>query len=166
MTTSDIENQYMNMVLRERRANTVLNNVYIDDWECDIVEITKSGYLYEYEVKISVADFKQDARKRNHKATKHEVIQSGERCAYFYYIVPENIITTVPDFAGLIYAYEGQFKTIENGVHISSNRIFFRVIKTAPKLSKNKVSDRVRDKIMLSAYYKYHNIRKQLRSRA
>jgi len=32
-------------------------------FECDLIRVTKAGYLEEFEIKISVADFKADAKK-------------------------------------------------------------------------------------------------------
>src|ERR1035437_4116878 len=34
--------------------------------ECDIISISKSDYIYEYEIKISRADFKKDFTKQKH----------------------------------------------------------------------------------------------------
>ena len=42
-----------------------LNNLYVfsNSWESDYLSLTKSGYLYEGEVKISKSDFKADFKK-------------------------------------------------------------------------------------------------------
>lgn len=55
----------------ERRSNLVFPNIYIGSWEADILEITKSGYTYEYEVKISKSDFKADFDFTNLICQKH-----------------------------------------------------------------------------------------------
>ena len=34
--------------------------------ECDVISISKSNYIYEYEVKISRSDFKADFKKPKH----------------------------------------------------------------------------------------------------
>lgn len=43
--------------------NYVLENAYIFYWESDYFGISKSGYVYEIEVKISVSDFRADFKK-------------------------------------------------------------------------------------------------------
>jgi len=44
----------------------VLQNSYVFNWESDFFSMTKTGNVYEYEVKISKADFKKDFDKRKH----------------------------------------------------------------------------------------------------
>lgn len=97
------------------RANTsdiVVPNYYIGRYECDLLKITKVGHLYEYEIKVSRADFKKDAEKayRSYRTgetvTKHTEILNGKRCHRFYFVVPEGLVNPaeVPDGFGLIYA--------------------------------------------------------------
>lgn len=67
--------------------------------EADIVAVTKSGYFWEAEIKISVSDFKADARKEKWK--------QGFQWRGFYYVVSEDICNKVkslprPDRTGLI----------------------------------------------------------------
>jgi len=64
MTTQQIEKGFVKNVRVNKKANFVFPNIYLGGFECDILEITKSGYSYEYEVKISVSDFKADSKKR------------------------------------------------------------------------------------------------------
>lgn len=44
-----------------------LLNTFIFNWECDFFARSKSGYVYEIEVKISRADFKKDFEKDKHQ---------------------------------------------------------------------------------------------------
>lgn len=86
-------------------------NLYIYDYESDLWIMTKSGLSYEFEIKISRADFRNDFR---HKQKKHARLR--DRCGlshndkpnYFYYAVPEGLIaeSEVPEYAGLIYMTE------------------------------------------------------------
>jgi len=43
-----------------------LENTYVFAWESDFFSITKTGTVYEYEIKISKADFKKDFGKPKH----------------------------------------------------------------------------------------------------
>lgn len=91
-----------------------LNNLYVfsNSWESDYLSLTKSGYLYEGEVKISKSDFKADFKKEK----KHLLLETkyngksltdNDLCPhYFFYAVPDGLIdvSEVPEYAGLVYA--------------------------------------------------------------
>lgn len=99
--------------------------------ECDVISISKSDYIYEYEVKISKSDFKADFKKEKHKlmlegkGVKERLIKENNQTIkdtwyltpnYFYFVVPSNLITIddIPEYAGLIYIDENlQFNTIK-----------------------------------------------------
>ena len=53
-----------------------IDGLYVFDWESDKLLETKSGYIYEFEVKISRADFKNDFK---HKKDKHIILAGEER---------------------------------------------------------------------------------------
>lgn len=80
--------------------------------ECDIISVSKSDYIYEYEIKISRSDFKKDFIKEKHNHILNEKFTytiKGELlfriCNYFNYVVPRDLISIdeVPEYAGLIY---------------------------------------------------------------
>lgn len=88
-------------------------NLFVYTWESDFWVMMKSGLCYEYEIKISRNDFFNDFK---HKVDKHLILQGKEpykiygqnkiyKPNYFYYVVPENLISVdeVPEYAGLIY---------------------------------------------------------------
>jgi hypothetical protein len=91
--------------------------------ECDIISVTKDNYTYEYEIKVSLSDFKADFKKVNkHKwlaSGKGVIIHQGKRkgqishliCNHFYYVCPACLIdeALIPDYAGLIWIhYDGR----------------------------------------------------------
>ena len=125
-------------------------NLNVYDWESDVLKITKSGYAYEFEIKISKADFKNDFK---HKKKKHLLLENKENNSkmpnYFYYVVPEDLITEdeVPEYAGLIYVY---------ATVIGNSRVYyqFQEIKAAPKLHTNKI-DENNLKLIDKFYYNY-----------
>ena len=63
----------------------VLFNSYVFAWESDLFSITKTGTIYEFEIKISKADFKKDFEKDKHKFfkaiadKKTHIIEPGEK---------------------------------------------------------------------------------------
>jgi hypothetical protein len=80
--------------------------------ECDVISISKSDYIYEYEIKISRADYKKDFIKEKHSQMireNHTKIVKGEMMYlspnYFNFITPRGLISLeeVPEYAGLIY---------------------------------------------------------------
>ncbi len=102
--------------------------------ECDVISVSKSDYIYEYEIKISRQDFKKDFIKEKHNHILNEkftYIRKGEQlfrvCNYFNYVVPKDLISVdeVPEYAGLIYINED---------------FTFRVVKKAKLLHKTKAT--------------------------
>jgi len=124
----------------------ICENLFIfKEWESDLILITKSNYIYEFEIKVSKADFKNDFK---HKAKKHTILKENKedikKPNYFYYVVPENLIAEedIPEYAGLIYMTD----------------IFpkFKVVKTAPKLDENKYNETDLD-LVKKFYYNYRD---------
>ncbi|MFA6501907.1 MAG: hypothetical protein WCT85_03870 [Parachlamydiales bacterium] len=109
------------------QSDIILPNFYLTSaYEMDVFRLTKSGISYEYEIKISKNDFKNDFK----KGTKHINLESGRcLCNHFYFVVPDNLIniSEVPDYAGLIYYKE------------SYDRL--QIIKHAKKIHSRKFQD-------------------------
>jgi hypothetical protein len=109
--------------------------------ECDCISISKSDYIYEYEIKISRADFKKDFTKIKHTNIINEnytKVRKGETFYllpnYFSFVTPKDLIKIeeVPDYAGLIYMNEdGSFEVIRKPKLLHStkaNDLFIRKI--------------------------------------
>ena len=73
-------------------------NAYMYLWECDYWTLDLHGVAREYEIKVSLADFKRDALKDKHR-------QADKGAHYFYYVCPEGVIPKelVDTKYGLIY---------------------------------------------------------------
>lgn len=111
--------------------------------ECDIISISKADLIYEYEIKVSKSDFKNDFIKKQYKhrnllsrnGTKvyeHRIWRKGKVTKtfmhtlyhianYFNYVTPKGLLNVadIPEYAGLI-------EVDESGK--------YEVIKKAPKL--------------------------------
>lgn len=89
-----------------------LSNVFYSS-EADVVSILKSGYVSEYEVKISRSDFKADSKKAKWKFYDAKVETGIPN--YFYYACPKGLINKdeIQDFAGLIYVHENYCEVIK-----------------------------------------------------
>lgn len=161
----------------EKSQNRIYPNIYLGTWEADLLEVTKAGYLYEYEVKISRHDFRNDSRKAKYfrgTATpvgrKYDNLLAGKRVNYFSYIVPEGLVDPeeVPEWAGLIYA-RGYTKRICIGFDKDGGSIFedrpaisLSTVKQPRKLRTEKITEREIEEIQKKLYFRYHKIRNRL----
>ena len=90
------------------RINLIVPNVSWGLWlhECDLLVVTKAGYCYEVEIKISLSDLKADAKKSH--GHKSKMIRK------LYFAIPEYLtdaIEHIPENAGiLIISARGQCK--------------------------------------------------------
>jgi Holliday junction resolvase-like predicted endonuclease len=120
--------------------------------ECDIIMVSNSRLIYEFEVKCTYSDFKADFRK-THKHRCLDYKNSGwiksdnwnldpqefaDRWGtigipnHFYYACEEDLIPVeeVPSYAGLIYIGKTDY-----------GEQYIKVIKRAPKIHSYKASD-------------------------
>jgi hypothetical protein len=137
-------------------------------WECDMFAITKSGYWSEHEIKLSVSDFKADARKEygagmswvdgqwkeRPAINKHELLQTGslKGPSRFWYVLAESIADqcAVPNWAGIKVA------------RVSSGRIFISIKRPAPLMHKQKCDKKIADHAQSVAYWRYWNLKNDL----
>ena len=77
LTKEQVSEQLLQQYLRGWKSNPkyIVENLYVFDWESDMLIKTRSGYWYEVDCKISLADFKNDFK---HKWQKHELLKTGE----------------------------------------------------------------------------------------
>jgi hypothetical protein len=104
------------------RMHMLLPNYTPAGWyEADAWHFQKNGYCTEYEVKVSRADFKNDAKKQQRYrwgdcrgAPKHARLQLGDEAGpnRFWYVTPPGLIKPdeLPEFAGLLEASPEPFR--------------------------------------------------------
>lgn len=139
MKTNEIKEVLMKTLYSKSRGLFCTNFQGCGFPECDVIRITDSGIVYEYEVKNSRSDFRADFKKEyKHKRLSGEV-QNDEkyigydgypgRANHFYYVCREDLIKEkeIPFYAGLIYVTTSGIK----------------VIKKAPKLHSYKASPKL-----------------------
>lgn len=73
-------------------------------WEMDVMSVSKSGMVHEFEVKISRSDFKADLKKKKQVYYSQEIVKEWLP-NYFSYVCPVNMIKPeeLPKHAGLYY---------------------------------------------------------------
>jgi hypothetical protein len=94
--------------LAQRHSKSIFGfNIYLYNWECDMVIMSDSQLITEVEVKCTRWDFKQDAAKRKFKKMGTGFFKD-QLPNYFSYACPAGLIKKeeVPHFAGLIYISE------------------------------------------------------------
>lgn len=154
-------------IMRERlRRNFVLPNYTPSKWwECDVFELTEAGFFREYEIKLSLSDFKADAKKsdifrtgsypnrQETRRVKHQ--QMGQPCGprQFWYVVPEGLLTVdqVPEWAGLIAIHDAR------PTHNLYWRYTERLLKKAPILHQHGCDPKIRAHAESVCYYRLHN---------
>jgi len=92
----------------------VVPNSCLFAWEADMLSVTRSGRIHEFEIKVTRSDFAADKKKKRSKllldpfvtnwGTRSEV----SRPNFFHYVVPEKMVAAdeVPEYAGLMYIRE------------------------------------------------------------
>jgi hypothetical protein len=119
--------------VQQKGSEVVIPNFFHGMFEMDVFLLKSSGYIYEYEIKVSRSDFKADFKKSYNQGEwgdnkkevfKHDLIAKGEApCNRFFFVVPEGLITPeeCPSHAGLIYYYEQSKKKNWYGFQIVKN---------------------------------------------
>lgn len=108
-------------VSRMKSAGIVVQNYFYNGFEADLLHI-KGDMLFEYEIKISRADFFKDFEKKD----KHEKMQAGKMANRFYFVVPTCLvkIAEVPEAYGLIYVNEqGKISTIKRAKELHKDLV-------------------------------------------
>jgi len=90
--------------------------------ECDVLSLLKSGYITEFEVKISRSDFKADARKSKWKFFDNR-IETGIP-NYFYYACKEGLISKdeIQDYAGLVHVDKKGCHVVKKAKRLHSHK--------------------------------------------
>lgn len=113
MTTKEIQQLVGKAQVEKGHSPVITNLSFLTPSEMDVMSISGAGYMYEFEVKVSRADFKKDAE----KVKKHNLLSMGmgEMPNYFYYVCPTALIfeEEIPMYAGLIYIHEGQLREVK-----------------------------------------------------
>jgi hypothetical protein len=81
--------------------------------DADLVIVTISGIIYEFEIKKSRADFLRDKKKLRTRIYSGKF--GGLRPHKFYYAIDSDFVkeNEVPDFAGLVIVENGRIKKIK-----------------------------------------------------
>lgn len=173
MTTREIQRRII--VERYRRA-FVLPNFTPRHWfECDVFELTKSGFFTEYEIKISASDFYADATKVRGRLTgehpnferveesKHSLLASNHQNGptRFFFVIAASMthngslgivpVVRIPEWAGLIHATPNPNRRAPHNVSLT-------VIRSAPRLHTTKIDPKVKEHAQGIAYWRFQSL--------
>ena len=152
------ERTIQSCLMRERhRRGLTLPNYTPPDWfECDVFELTDAGFFREYEIKLTVSDFKADAKKSQRRKgvamAKHDMLSRSQGPVQFWYVTPVGMLTPqmLPPWAGLI----------EVDVHAPDPKypqLFEHEVVKAPRLHNEKADDRIRRAALVCCYWRLHS---------
>lgn len=134
-------------------------------WEADLMSMTKSLFLHEFEIKTTRSDWlkeyriitegRDDGCKLRRAVSLHKQFNSNvdqRTCPnYFWVCAPSGVVhdDELPSYAGMIEIYNFRKK----------DRI--KVIKSAPRLHTGKCSDKMIASMYRSLNFKFWNMRKK-----
>ena len=129
ITETKMQAILMNWVMNERHhLYTVPNSTVIFNWESDLISVTKALLTHEFEIKISLADFRKDAKKKS----KHSYLTNPNAKYipnYFWY-------ATYGDFEIEPPAHAGWIKITKTATWYN-----LAIKKDAPRLTDRKLSE-------------------------
>lgn len=152
------EKRIQKLLMRDRYSKHVVlpNYTPLDWWECDVMQITASGYWHEFEIKLNLADFRRDVEKTKDAGPwgarigekKHDLLAGSDRgpCC-FWYVAPVGVIAIaqVPAWAGLIEIQQHGKYLYEMGPLVK-----------APRRHERKADPAIRLHVMETCYWRLH----------
>jgi hypothetical protein len=125
------------------RQNRIMPEFYLDGGQCDLLQVTRSGYATEYEIKVSRSDWKKDATKDKWRRPRPHV-------ARFFYAVPIELADYwpewAPDGAGLI------------AVRLTNEQWpVLKEIRPAKRFAAQKLNQQTLDRMYEAAYFRFWN---------
>lgn len=128
------------------RSELVVPNVSMAWGECDLLAVSLSGYLTEYEIKVSLSDLKREWKKERWNDDSYYYAQAhkffSESIKSYWIAVPdwmaEKAAARIPDWVGLIsvgsepHEYEGAFRGMRPLFEIRKPRVNRKAKKITP----------------------------------
>jgi hypothetical protein len=145
LTSHDVANSLRNKFFTHKY---LINNVFIYEWESDFFTISELDYAFEFEIKVTKGDFKDDFN----KTAKHILLEernpeySSKMPNKFFYATPKNLLPSsiIPEYAGLIEI---------DPIDFSAN-----IVKDAPYLHKEKHLSSLKEVLLDKFYYRYKEL--------
>lgn len=117
---------------RKRHMLVIPNSQYLVQAEADVLSVTYSGLVHEYEIKVSNTDYNREFTSKTKKVKHSRLQKRSERGPNYFWFVTYDFVIEPPDYAGWIIARPLP----------SNNYLLLTIKKEAPKLHKRKWDDR------------------------
>lgn len=121
-------------------------------FECDLFGVTKAGLGHEFEIKLSVSDFRADAlKKRSSDGLYRPAVLGGtgsSRPSRFYYVSPVGVLSL-----DLIPAWAGWIEVSGRPSNLRASCVLVR--KDAPRLHGERVPDATVQHMRGVCYWRY-----------
>jgi len=163
MKTKDIENNLSKYLFTDSTMSICKRFIGAGYSEMDVMKLTQTDYIYEYELKISKSDFLNETKNYDNnidrrKYWKHQMMNEtfiNIKKKYkrkinnipnkYYFVCPENLIKIedLLEYQGLIYINENfEFTIMKEAKYIHKNKINLKTMKRIIKtLSERDVYD-------------------------
>lgn len=120
-------------------------NAFLGRYECDFLGIRRSGFIDEFEIKLTRSDFRADFCKSCEDVLKHDELLNGKLPPnYFYFVAPEGIIKLEE-----LNPKYGLIEVTDKGV--------LKTRKEARRLHKDKASDEQKISLLKKHHWKWWN---------
>lgn len=134
------------------RYELLVPNFYVGDYEADLYGVSLAGYATEWEIKLTAADFRADAKKTARGQSKHDFVARGLGPARFVFVMPaplaEQVHEEVPPWAGILPVFaDGRWAGYPCKRHA--------LARPGARLNNNKVSDQRKADILISTYHRF-----------
>lgn len=138
-------------LLRLHHDIAVPNSRDILGYEADLVTVTKTRFVHEFEIKTTMADYTRDFSKKLGKfrwSGKHRFLQ-GEGPNYasnyfhrpnYFWFVTYGFDIVPPDYAGHIMVTDVSGRMSKTGLRLE-------VVENAPRLHDTKINEKILDKM-------------------
>jgi hypothetical protein len=161
MNETQIQNRLATELIDRGHEHVVPNvSCWGRTWEADLVSVTKSGYAYEWKIKLTSADFRRDKRKDRHTCLK-DTYEKGRRNrrigtwrgagpSRFFYVLGPDVDSSgieVPDYAGVVDA--GSHSLVLTGTKMTD----------APRLHNEKIKEDVKGYLARGLMWRYWEAR-------
>jgi hypothetical protein len=146
MKTNEIKEILMKSLYETSKGLFVTNFTGCGFAECDVLRITESNIVYEYEIKNSRSDFKADFKKvykhdrlSGRKDRDQEYIKwngNPGRPNHFYYVCREGLIqaSEVPEYSGLIWIVGDKIEVKKKASKLHSFKANDKLVRAVAKL--------------------------------
>lgn len=108
--TKEIQKALGKRQVLRNHTPVICNITTVFDWEIDLLSVGKSGYTYEFEIKISRGDFLKDKKK-----SKWQLLTWKKKTPnYMSYVCPDGLIqlSEIPEYFGLYYYSNGEINEV------------------------------------------------------